>query len=69
MAARAPGSVHAVSRNTLERYNYDDVHSALQLTKPFYDRFIPAIDASDFTLREGNLEKALDFVAVCHTND
>ncbi len=39
------------------------------MTKPFYDRFIPAISASDFALREGedaDLEKALDFVAVCH---
>ena len=35
------------------------------LTKPFYDRFTPAIAASDFALRKGNLDAALDFVAVC----
>lgn len=48
------------------RYGWDKVHPALRITKPFYDRFIPAIAASDFTLRHGNLERALDFVAVCH---
>ena len=37
----------------------------LGLTKPFYDRFTPAISASDFALREGDLD-ALDFLAVCH---
>jgi SAM-dependent methyltransferase len=45
---------------------WDRVHSALRLTKPFYDRFTPAISASDFALREGDLDRALDFVAVCH---
>jgi SAM-dependent methyltransferase len=45
---------------------WDRVHRALRLTKPFYDRFTPAIAASDFTLRERGLDKALDFVAVCH---
>lgn len=46
---------------------WDRVHSALHLTKPFYDRFIPAISARDFKLRDGDLEKALDFVAICKT--
>jgi hypothetical protein len=44
------------------------VHSALRLTKPFYDRFVPAIVASDFALRgegKSDLDRALDFVAVC----
>ena len=50
------------------RAGWDTVHARLRLTKPFYDRFTPAIAASDFALRaagEGDLEKALDFVAVC----
>ncbi len=45
---------------------WDRVHKATRLTKPFYDRFTPAIGASDFVLRPDNLDKALDFVAVCH---
>ena len=39
---------------------------ALRITKPFYDRYVPAISAKDFALREGDLDRALDFVAVCH---
>ena len=35
------------------------------MTKPFYDRFVPAISARDFALRaERDLDRALDFVAV-----
>jgi SAM-dependent methyltransferase len=49
------------------RAGWDRVHPALRLTKPFYDRFIPAISASDFRLRKGDLDKALDFVAVCES--
>jgi 2-polyprenyl-3-methyl-5-hydroxy-6-metoxy-1,4-benzoquinol methylase len=45
---------------------WDRVHKALRLTKPFYGRFTPAIAATDFRLREGNLDRALDFLAVCH---
>jgi SAM-dependent methyltransferase len=47
---------------------WDRVHRALRLTKPFYDRFTPAISASDFSLRsgsDGELARALDFVAIC----
>ena len=47
---------------------WDRIHKALRITKPFYDRFTPAIAASDFTLRpeaECDLDAALDFVAVC----
>ncbi len=44
---------------------WDRVHRALRLTKPFYSRFVPAIAASDFTLRDDGLEGALDFVAIC----
>jgi hypothetical protein len=47
------------------RAGWDDLHKRLGITKRFYDRFVPAISASDFVLREGNLDKALDFVAVC----
>jgi SAM-dependent methyltransferase len=47
------------------RLGWDRVHPALRITKPFYDRFVPAISSSDFQLREHGLEKALDFLAVC----
>jgi SAM-dependent methyltransferase len=47
------------------RLGWDGVHKRLGLTKPFYDRFTPAIAASDFALRPGNLDAALDFVAFC----
>ena len=43
---------------------WDDVHPALGITQPFYDRFTPAIAARDFALRPGPLDAALDFVAV-----
>ena len=46
------------------RAGWDSVHAGLRLTKPFYDRFTPAISARDFTLRQDGLERALDFVAV-----
>jgi hypothetical protein len=42
----------------------------VRLTKPFYDRFIPAISSSDFAIRpetERDPDRALDFLAVCHT--
>ncbi len=45
---------------------WDHVHKGLRLTKPFYDRFTPAIAASDFALRGDDLDRALDFLAVCH---
>lgn len=51
---------------TAIRLGWDRVHKALRLTGPFYDRFTPAISARDFALREGDLDKALDFLAVCH---
>jgi SAM-dependent methyltransferase len=46
------------------RAGWDRVHPALRITKPFYDRFTPAISARDFALRRKGLERALDFVAV-----
>src|SRR6478609_9300318 len=48
------------------KLGWDRVHKALRITKPFYDRFTPAIAASDFELKEGDLDRALDFLAVCH---
>ena len=46
------------------RAGWDRVHKALRITKPFYDRFTPAISATDFRLHsadERDLEGALDF--------
>jgi 2-polyprenyl-3-methyl-5-hydroxy-6-metoxy-1,4-benzoquinol methylase len=44
---------------------WDAVHPRLRLTKPFYDRFTPAISARDFALAPSGLDRALDFLAVC----
>jgi 2-polyprenyl-3-methyl-5-hydroxy-6-metoxy-1,4-benzoquinol methylase len=46
------------------RAGWDRVHRALRLTKPFYDRFTPAISARDFALKAGPLGRALDLLAV-----
>jgi SAM-dependent methyltransferase len=43
---------------------WDAVHARLGLTKPFYERFTPAISARDFALRRRRLDRALDFLAV-----
>lgn len=51
------------------RAGWDRVHPALRITKPFYDRFVPAIAAADFAIRpeaDCDLDRALDFLAVCH---
>jgi SAM-dependent methyltransferase len=48
------------------KLGWDSVHKRLGLTDRFYSRFTPAIASRDFSLRNGNLEKALDFLAVCH---
>jgi SAM-dependent methyltransferase len=47
----------------LERAGWDSIHARLHLTKPFYDRFTPAISARDFRLRRGGLDGALDLLA------
>jgi SAM-dependent methyltransferase len=47
------------------RHGWDRVHPALRLTRPFYDRFTPAIATSDFVLRTAPLDAALDFLAIC----
>jgi SAM-dependent methyltransferase len=48
------------------RAGWDRVHRALRLTKPFYERFVPAINARDFRLAPDDLDRALDFVGICH---
>lgn len=51
------------------KLGWDSLHPRLRLTGPFYDWFTPAISAADFVLREQrscDLDKALDFLAVCH---
>ena len=47
------------------KLGWDRVHPRLRLTRPFYDRFVPAIGERDFALRSEELDRALDFVAVC----
>jgi SAM-dependent methyltransferase len=46
------------------RAGWDAVHPRLGITKPFYDRFTPAISERDFALRPGRLDRALDFLAI-----
>ncbi|WP_028061730.1 class I SAM-dependent methyltransferase [Candidatus Solirubrobacter pratensis] len=48
----------------IRHLGWDRIHPALRLTKPFYDRFTPAIAASDFALRRGSLDRSLDLLAV-----
>jgi 2-polyprenyl-3-methyl-5-hydroxy-6-metoxy-1,4-benzoquinol methylase len=56
----------AVHEFAIKKLRWDDVHKALRITKPFYDRFTPAISVKDFTLTTDRpLDGALDFVAVC----
>jgi SAM-dependent methyltransferase len=43
---------------------WDDLHSRLGITEPFYEWFTPAISERDFVLRPQGLDKALDFLAV-----
>ena len=48
----------------IERAGWDAIHTRLGLTRPFYDRFTPAISTRDFALRRRGLDRALDFLAV-----
>jgi 2-polyprenyl-3-methyl-5-hydroxy-6-metoxy-1,4-benzoquinol methylase len=48
----------------IEHAGWDALHARLRLTKPFYDRFTPAISERDFALRRRRLERALDLLAV-----
>jgi SAM-dependent methyltransferase len=50
------------------RAGWDSLHPRLGLTERFYGWFTPAISARDFVLRprgQADLDRALDFVAVC----
>jgi 2-polyprenyl-3-methyl-5-hydroxy-6-metoxy-1,4-benzoquinol methylase len=50
------------------RAGWDALHPRLGLSRRFYDWFTPAIAVSDFALRaagDAELDRALDFVAVC----
>jgi 2-polyprenyl-3-methyl-5-hydroxy-6-metoxy-1,4-benzoquinol methylase len=50
------------------RLGWDQAHSRLGLTERFYGWFTPAISTADFVLRprgQADLNRALDFVAVC----
>jgi SAM-dependent methyltransferase len=45
---------------------WDRIHRAFGLTRPFYDRFTPSIEAGDFLLSERlPLYRSLDLLAVC----
>ena len=48
----------------IEHAGWDAIHARLRFTKPFYDRFTPAISVRDFALRRRGLDRALDFLAV-----
>jgi hypothetical protein len=48
----------------IERAGWDPVHRRLRITKPFYDRFTPAIATRDFRLSREGLDGALDLLAV-----
>ncbi len=43
---------------------WDRAHRTLHVTKPFYDRFTPAISTRDFVLRRTHLDRSLDLLAV-----
>ena len=49
-----------------QKYNlaWDRVHKGLRFTKPFYDRFTPAISVRDFSFRRVGLDRSLDLLAV-----
>jgi len=52
------------------RAGWDAIHPRLHLTERFYGWFTPAIATSDFVLRpagKADLNRALDFVAVCRS--
>jgi SAM-dependent methyltransferase len=43
---------------------WDSLHPKLGITERFYEWFTPAIGERDFVLRDGGLDRALDFLAV-----
>ena len=58
----------AAHQFAIERLGWDAIHPRLRVTKPFYDRFTPAIAEHDFRYGRKNLDRALDFVAVCRAS-
>jgi SAM-dependent methyltransferase len=48
----------------IRRLGWDSLHRRLGITKPFYDRFTPAISQRDFRLAPAPLDRALDFLAI-----
>ncbi len=46
---------------------WDKVHRRLGLSSRFYGWFIPSISSEDFHIGHGDLDRALDFLAVCRT--
>ncbi len=57
-----------VHQFAIEHLGWDRVHKTLRFSKPFYDRFTPAISTGDFAIRPADacdLDGALDFLAVC----
>ncbi len=55
----------AAHQVAIDRLGWDAIHASLRLTRPFYDRFVPAISTRDFVLRaDRDLDRALDLVAV-----
>jgi 2-polyprenyl-3-methyl-5-hydroxy-6-metoxy-1,4-benzoquinol methylase len=52
------------------RVGWDALHPRLRITERFYGWFTPAISTRDFALRprgQADLDRALDFVAVCRS--
>jgi len=53
-----------IHERAIKHAGWDTIHARLRFTKPFYDRFTPAISGKDFARRPDGLERALDFLAV-----
>ncbi len=50
------------------KLGWDRIHTLLRITRPFYDRFVPAIHERDFVVRAAppaELQTALDLVTIC----
>ncbi|MCW3040384.1 MAG: methyltransferase protein [Solirubrobacterales bacterium] len=57
-----------IHQYAIENLGWDRIHKTLRFSKPFYDRFTPAISTADFAIRPADaddLDRALDFLAVC----
>jgi SAM-dependent methyltransferase len=51
----------------IKHAGWDTIHARLGITRLFYDRFTPAINTGDFTLRPAgaDIDRSLDLIAVC----